>query len=440
MDSQPQILHYASRHDPRLQSRKRRVIKFGAERLLTFGGAVLSIAVFVGLFLLFHRSVLSGIIGAIVGILLIPLIATFVRARQRLGGMRILNYLEQSMRLRLPLPEFLRVAAGNEAGRPARQLRAVSESLGLGLTVGDALRSEVPELPERVGWMLRAAENNGTLPTALTRLTNELDTRVRQTDERSSAMPLTYLVVLCALMLQAFGFVAVFVLPKIAQISADFGIRSVPLFKVSRAFNSPAAQLALLILFLLAVLILLRSIVSSTDTLMGRLAKRYDPLRPIRDRFVWFLPWIGSLMRDSNLSDVCQTLADALHAKRPADQALQEAQQPHLNRVLLMRVERWHLLHRSGQPIGRAAQMAGMPRLVCGMLPDHATKESAAAALEFLAAHYRARALRTRHWLLSAVPTAMTFLFGAIVLGFSYTVYSSVWILIDATAPYKVGL
>ncbi len=415
-------------------------MRFGTERLLTLGGAVLLIAGFVGLFLLFHRSGTSAIIGAFVGVLLIPLMAAFVRLRQRLGGLRILNYLDQSMRLHLPLPEFLRAAATSETKRPAQQLRAVSESLANGLSVGDALRADVPELPERIGWLLRAADVNDALPATLARLTSETDAKAKEAAERPSSIPLTYVGVLVVFMVSAVGFVAVFVSPKIEQIARDFGLKSTPLSRLWHWIDSPAVGIIVAVVFVLALLTLCGSIVSSADVLMGRFGKRFDPLRPLRDRVVWYLPWVGGLARDSNLGDVCQTIADALRAHRTFDHALREAAQPHLNRVLMDRVDRWQLLHLAGQTIGHAAQSAGMPSLISGMLLEHASADSGAAALEFLARHYRSRAARTRLWILSILPTALTFVFGAIVLTFSYLLYTSVWQLIDVTGPYKVGL
>ncbi len=438
-ESRP-ILSYASRKDDAMTSRSRHVLRFGAEQLLTAFGAILLIAFFVGMFLLFSRSVLSGIIGGLTGMLLIPLMGTFVRQRQRVGGLRVLQYLEQCTRLNLPLPDFLANASQSESTRPAAQLRAIAASVSHGVSLGDTIRSEVPELPTRFAWTLRSAEANGTLGPTLTRIIGEIETEARHDAERPSTIPINYVALLTVLALVSISFLAVFVAPKIAQISKDFGVSPLPLQRTLQFADSLLVQLILLAIFLIAAFVLLSSLVSSASAMMSRHGKQYDPARGVRERLSWYLPLLGPISRDSNLADVCQSIADALHANRPFDLAIAEAAHPHLNVVLLKRLEKWQILHGQGQSIGQAARAASMPSLVAGMLPDRADRGSCAAAFEFLAKHYRDRSMRSRLWLRSLLPTVITFVFGVIVLFVSYVLFTSVWSLIDAVAPYKVSL
>lgn len=438
-DSRP-ILSYASRKDDAMTSRRRHVIRFGGEQLLTAFGAILLIAFFVGMFLLFNRSVLSGIIGGLAGMLLIPLMGTFVRQRQRVGGLRVLQYLEQCARLNLPLPDFLANAAQSESTRPATQLRAIAASVSHGVTIGDAVRSEVPELPNRISWLIRGAETNGTLRPTLSRLIGEIETQARQEAERPSTNPATYVAMLIVLALATMSFLAVFVAPKIAQIANDFGVAQLPLTRTLQFASSTAVQLILLVSFLIAAFFLFSATVSSASAMMSRHGKQYDPVRGVRERIRWYLPFLGQISRDSSHADVCQSIADALHANRPFDLALADAAQPHLNIVLLKRLEKWQILHGQGHSIGQSARTASMPDLIAGMLPDRADRGSCTAAFEFLAKHYHDRALRSRLWLRALLPTMITLVFGSLVLFVSYIMFTSVWSLIDAVAPYKVSL
>lgn len=440
MSSEPPILSYVSRYDDVLRSRRNRVIRFGTEKFLTLCGAVMMLALFVGIFLLFHRSVLTGIIGGLVGLVFIPFMAVYLRRRQRIGGMRVVQYIEQAVRLNLPLPEFLRIAAISEQPRPARQLRGISDSLIGGISLGDAVRGEVPELPPRIGGLLRSAEASGTLRPSLARIVDEFETHAKQEAARPSVAPLTYVSLLCVLLIVCVSFIAIFVVPKFIQLGQDFGVESLPLTYAVRLLDSPGTTLIVGIVHLAAILFLLGSLVSGANTIMGRHPRSFDPLRGLRDRIVWWIPFAGGMVRDGDYADLCRSVADALRAARPMDVALQDAAQPHLNAIVQRRLDRWRTLHIAGQTVGRSARDAGMPSLIAGMLPDTADTGSVAAAFEFLAGHYRTRSLRTRQWLYSLLPTLITFVFAAIVFAVSYLLYTSAWRLMDAVAPYKVGL
>src|SRR5688500_5648404 len=99
--------------------------------------------------------------------LLLPVAVPAVRAAPRRRGRTALSYIEQAVRLTLPLPYMIEAARRSERGALRRRLTELRELLEAGYPVGEALAEGVPEVPRRAVTITAAGERLGRLPQAL---------------------------------------------------------------------------------------------------------------------------------------------------------------------------------------------------------------------------------------------------------------------------------
>ena len=76
-----------------------------------------------------------GYIGIFFLLLLVPLLARALTAVGRRRGASVLAYLEQAVRLNLPLPQMISAAQRSESGRLAARLERLSSNLAAGLGI-----------------------------------------------------------------------------------------------------------------------------------------------------------------------------------------------------------------------------------------------------------------------------------------------------------------
>ena len=88
--------------------------------------------------------------------------ATGTASRRR--GIVVLSYLEQAVRLNLPLPAMLTAAAASEPPGTARLLRHLRNDLESGTSMANALRQTAPVVGRRITGLIESAERLGQLP------------------------------------------------------------------------------------------------------------------------------------------------------------------------------------------------------------------------------------------------------------------------------------
>src|SRR5262249_6940233 len=103
------------------------------------------------------------------GLLLLVIGTSAATAARRRRGANLLNYLEQAVRLNLPLPRIVRAIGESESGRFASDLETAREALEAGQSLATVLEV-VPDVPPRVIGLIAAAERAGRLPQVLSRL------------------------------------------------------------------------------------------------------------------------------------------------------------------------------------------------------------------------------------------------------------------------------
>jgi type II secretory pathway component PulF len=281
--------------------------------------------------------------------------------------------------------------------------------------------------------MLTAAERNGSLPRALARLWHdELRAADADRDPGRSAAVGAYALAVAFAIAGIASMIAIFVMPKYAQIFRDFGIMlphvTLALNRAVAVWGAPLAAAAALGV----VWIVSRSL---RDLLRGRPAT--SPIRNLWDRAAWWTPVVGRLARDRGLADALHVVADAIDAARPAPEALAEAQLAHVNVVLRDRLDRWARLVDEGESFAGAARRAGMPRLVVGLIAT-AQPADLAGALRFLARYYQGRFSRLTLLLSAAAAPALALLFGAVVATVALGVFVPVVRLLDSIRPMEV--
>ena len=351
------------------------------------------------------RSVgpLSGLL------LLLVLIGALMAALRRRRAHAVLAYLEQAVRLNLPLPAMLRAAERSERGGVARAVRRLRVELEGGQSVHDALVSALPGAPPRAIGLVGAAERSGRLPQALERLGHEAVTRFAGRPGAELFLR-WYPPTLALVMGLIITCVYVFVIPKYMAIFQDFKLELPrPTILLIRTWEYAAAPLVIVVVVatLLYVGRLVTAIFLPRSTGVG-------PFRWIIDRMAWGAPAVAGLTRWRALADMCHVMADALEAGHTFERALTEASRSGTNDVLAERLGVWSDHARAGLSAAEGARRAGMPPLIVGLLRT-ASGADHVDLLRFLARYYDGRFARSAVVLQAALVPALTIAMGAVV-------------------------
>src|SRR5688572_10440895 len=108
---------------------------------------------------------------------LFPLVLRMITMIRRRRGAAVLTYVEQAVRLNMPLARMLDAARASEGGGLSERLAELSMRLKHGHGLARAIEISVPEVPATAVATLAAAERVGRVPQALHRLTHEQSTK-----------------------------------------------------------------------------------------------------------------------------------------------------------------------------------------------------------------------------------------------------------------------
>ncbi|MEO6436394.1 MAG: type II secretion system F family protein [Tepidisphaeraceae bacterium] len=390
------------------------------------GAVMLGAAVVVG----FIFNPILGYVAAVVVIGLLPLSLRMASLVRRRRASTLLTYLDQAVRLNLPLPRMLEAAMASETGVIALRLLHLRTLLSEGAPVGLALDSAVPEMPRREVSIISAAERIGRLPHGIDRVLRE-----RTLEQSRSAMDdqvfyRAYPLVMVVMLSTVIGMVAVFVLPKYEQIFKDFGIK----FPAITIYVFAAARdIGPVLVFAAVVIVLYASAASLGQVFFPGRARRML-VGKVRDRLFWSLPILHGIERDRGLADAFDLLADAFAVGMPANAALIEASGLGVNVVLRNRLKRWAEATASGQSLGDGARAAVMPPLVVGMLANVSITAAAADVFGFLARYYRTRFSRTAALLNGAAVPLVTCFFALLVAAVALAMFMPLIALIQSVS------
>jgi type II secretory pathway component PulF len=375
-----------------------------------------------------------GLAACMLVLVLLPLLLRLsmtIRARRAAA---VLGYIEQAVRLNLPLPRMLEAAERGEDAVTAYRLQQFRQRLEDGYSIGVALLAAVPEVGDRSAAFLTAGERIGQLPRAVERAL-AVQRAPLQEDAQSAGFLRAYPVVMFAAIMSTLTVFSIYVLPKFATIFRDFGVKLPPL---TRAVMGTAREFQVVLLAATAVFLLawagrvLRRTLGAPET--------SPALRPLRDRVLWAIPISHRLVRDRGLADAFDLIHQAITQGLPADRAIAEASNLRVNTVLRRQLALWAEQVRAGLVLHEAARAVGMPHAVAELLAPLRSSEGAASVFGFLARYYATRFSRTEALARAAAVPAMVFFFAIIVALVVISLIAPLASLINSTSAYTSGV
>lgn len=360
----------------------------------------------------------------VAGVLVMPILAAAARGVRRRRMASLLGYLQQAVRLNLPLPRFLAAAARSHTGRVSRQFSMLKEKLEGGLPLAAALAMTVREMPERTLALIEYAEETGRLPQMLDRLVEEQigESRKPRGDE---AFALWYPAILLFTVAAVIWMISTFVFAKLEFIDRSFKLR-MPGFA---PWIYHSADWIVWIALFLAWVLLLRCAARLREAF--RSAPSTWLFRGITDRLLWTLPLAHGQARDRAMGDLCAALADAIEVGHPLEESLSRAMQLDVNRVMKKRIVRWAEGLANGLPPAEAARRAAMPRFMVGMLATASAAPVMADVFRFLARFYSRRFVLRRELVRGTYLPVVTLLMALIVTAVALTLFLPLVNLMD---------
>lgn len=348
------------------------------------GGVIVLVAV--GLCATILLTPGTGYLSPLLALLLLVTLAMLARNIRRGRALVALEYVNQAVRLNLPLPQMLAAAEAAEQGVLRRRLARLRDQLEDGAPVAVALQEALPGLPPRAFALVQSGERLGRLPHALGRAARQERTPPINGSTQAIFLRWYPVAMLTAIALVT-AIVVTFLIPKYIEILRDF---QAPIPAATQwiftAWNS--FELPLAIVALLGLLAFCGRMLSEAVPIRRPL---FGPVRHLVDRIAWTTPlWRGSV-RNSGLADVCFVLADALDAGQSIDRALLESADAATNVVLRNRVNRWAQLMSGGADVAQSARAARMPAILWGMLAAARGPEGTRNVLLFLGRYYDTR-------------------------------------------------
>jgi type II secretory pathway component PulF len=361
-------------------------------------------------------------------ILLLVIMSYVMRRVRRRRVLSIMSYVDQAIRLNMPLIPWLDAAARSEGRGLARRLEQLSMMLSHAVPIARAVDAAVPEASDRQVAVMAAAEQTGALSPALRSLVQE-DRDLAPGDIAQAGFRVTYVTLVCVMILLATSFVLIFVMPKFEQIFLDFGIRLPPvtlaLLEVGRHAGLPLVVLAIAWFVVVTARALERTFIGWRTRSIWR---------PLTDRLAWYLPIIRTSTRSRQYGDFCAAMASAMEGALPMQRAVHDASLVATNAVFRETVRAWAIAMETGVAPAEAARQAGLPHVMIGLLATSTDGDSATTVFRFLARYYHGRFSRAQALLQAAVVPAMVLCFAAIVAFIVLGLFLPMINLIDSVA------
>ncbi len=384
---------------------------------LVFGGSVfiwvIPFAVLTGILTIF-----SGIFGApVMAAAIVYLGYRFVMDARRRSGMVIVGYLDLAVRLNLPLAPFLRAAERSEFGSRAAQIARVRSSVEAGEPLARAL-AEARDVPDEVIARLESAESMGQIRAAL-RTSTEADRRTAgdMTEVFDESLIRVYLVFVLFSLFAMTTFLMIFVVPKFKEIFKDFKT-TLPhltefIVRISSVMTDDMGPVtALIIIGLLGVALLFISF-GATRVLLPWL-----PVPDFRRRIEWVawrLPIARTFQRDRAMAETCALLSAATRAGISLPEAAAHAVTLPVNAAFRDQLQRFHGFLVAGRTPAEAADAAGLPHLMSGLLAPTSHRAPDAELFTFLERYYRNRFSRAKMALRGALVPVVVLVLGTMV-------------------------
>ncbi len=336
---------------------------------------------------------LRGVIGgAFVGasFFLMMAIVASIRAARRARELAVLGYVEQAVRLNLPLPAMLRAAERAERPIIGRALASVRGRLEEGYPLSDALWLMPGGMPPALLAEVEAGERACKLDSALGRVVRNERTRGSSAEPAGDFMIRWYLITYTFCIAGGTTLVGTFVLPKFRQIFEDFGFK---LPAITR-WVMDGWEILSTIVFPIACVLLLVEVGRIGGGIISPRLVRLRPFDWLTDPLAWYLPLWRGVTRSRASATLCHHLADAIESGRSTTTAVAEAIAMRTNRVLMRRTRVWAKQLVEGRPLAESAADAGIPPAIVGMLATARGSDAMIKSLRFLGDYFDSRAIR----------------------------------------------
>ena len=354
--------------------------------------------------------VLSPFFLCIIAALILSATGSSIRRR----SMLVLSYVEQAVRLNLPLPQMLMAAAASEPPSTARLLNKLRHNLESGMSIPQALHLTCPAIGPRILGLIDSAQRFGQLPQTLQRIMKESPDR-RLNDPVDSSFLHTYPPILAATIFVIITMVMIFVMPKFQQIFYDFhtdlpGVTKL-LIAISAWFSQDYGWIVVLLVLIFGIFCVQQ-----------------------------FASGSSRFTRSRDWADVCRVLAGGLDAGLPLDESLRQAEELSVAPSVRRKLHRWADAAQQGQSPPDAARAAGMPPLISGMTTTGLAATNMAEVFHFLGRYYAGKFSRLTILLRGAAIPAITLLFGAVVAFVALGLFAPLISLISSVSGYRGAL
>ena len=373
---------------------------------------------------------LLGFVGApIAGLIGAYTIFHMQQVRRRRRAMIVLSYLETATRLNLPLNDYLLAAELSERGTTRTRLHDLRIRLQSGMPLAAAMYDTIPEMPASVIDTTQVGESLGQLQPTLKRLVKETATPTHTDNDRLPFYRF-YGLSLCVVTFNLTALFMIFIIPKFKEIFRDFGTTlppaTVSLIVVSDAIAD--SGWILLVLVGLAFLAIVGWLLERSFMLRRESGQR----RILLDKIFWNLPVLGRLTRAKSMAELCNVLAQGTNAGIPLPQALERAHGLNINSEAKHQIRLWQQALAIGQSPADAAQTAGMPDLIVGLMTPAQSSPGTTNAFDFLARYYRGQFSRLMITLQAAAEPAIVLVMGLFVAWLTIAMFSPLAKLIDS--------
>ncbi len=378
-------------------------------------------------------AVLSGAMFlAYSGILLGPLagfaVAHAVKRTRYRRDLAALGYVEQSVRLNLPLTRMLPAIAASEHGALAMNIRRIEDDIESGLNLSEALHAHLRSLPPEVHGAIAAGEISGCLGRQLTRVIEQQRQEVRRQQSKEPLAIIYPLLVLISL-IAALGAVSAFILPRYEKIYEDFDapLPAITLFIFDVGRTAGPILLLLAGMSLIVVCVWTMMTLANLDLLAIFRASMFR-------RLAWRLPLLHGIERDRGLGALFDLLADAIEAGHTMPAALGMADSLGLNPVLEDRVRRWRHGVEAGLSPDEAARKAALPAVAVSMMRTGQTTSRLPDVFRFLSRHHHWRFSRAAEAMRAVTLPLIIILLAAVVGFFTVAVFMPLPELIESVS------
>lgn len=377
-------------------------------------------------------SALMGILSPLWTVLTLVAVAVLMRGLRQSWDATTLEYLEQAVRLNLPLPGMLRAAEATEGRFVRKRIGNLRGHIEAGSSVGRSLARALPGLAVRVQGLIESGERCGRLAPTLRRIV-EQDRRRVQRDPIQRIYLRWYPIMLLLALGAVVTVIGVYVMPKFDAITRSFNIHT--RWVASWGAVSRAAIFAFPVVGLLAILICAQLLVALFHPRYGGTG----PLRRWTDWLIWQLPVVRSATRGRALGDTCDMLAGSVESGMNLHGALIETAEACTNAVLRNRLHKWAAGIEAGLGVDHAARAARMPPIVSGLLATADATPDLSNVFRFLGRYYDGQFSRTALLLEGAVIPGISIVFGGAVLLVSLSVFVPLVKMMEHLTPVGVS-